>query len=322
MSLLFTKTPKELKLIIIDPKMVELSNYKELPHLFCPVITDMKKVPLVLEWLTNAMDERYDLFSRVGVRKIDGYNQLGRERILEKLSESGEEPPDVPDYLPYIVIVIDELADMMMVAGKAVEATVTRIAQKSRAVGIHLVLATQRPSVDVITGLIKSNMPARLAFKVASKVDSRTILDMNGAEKLLGRGDMLFTYPGIFDPLRAQCTFVFDKEIKDVINHCRKYAEPSYNTDLVSLRVEDDGEHISDDLYNEAIRIVLSTQRGSVSLLQRRFQIGYTRAARLVDQMAKDGIVGDYKGSQAREVLMKLEDWEKRRQEADVQINS
>jgi len=311
LSMLMKRTPDELKLLLIDPKMVELSAFKDIPHLISPVVTDMKRAPLILQWLVRTMDERYELLLRVGVKKISSYNQLTTDKIKERLSEEGEEPVDVPAKLPYIVVVIDELADLMMAASDDVEKAITRLAQKSRAVGIHLILATQRPSVDVITGLIKSNMPARIAFKVASKVDSRTILDRNGAERLLGKGDMLFLPPSSTDLIRAQCTFVSDKEIHNIVDFLRNQGAPVYDTELLELESKRDFENLEDDeLFEDAARVILETQRGSVSLIQRRLNIGYSRAARLIEMMAKVGIVGAYKNSKAREVIMNLADWE------------
>ena len=311
LSMLMKRTADEMKLLLIDPKMVELSAFKDIPHLISPVVTDMKRAPLILQWLVRTMDERYELFLRVGVKKISSYNQLTTDKIKERLSEEGEDPVDVPSKLPYIVVVIDELADLMMAASDDVEKAITRLAQKSRAVGIHLILATQRPSVDVITGLIKSNMPARIAFKVASKVDSRTILDRNGAERLLGKGDMLILPPSSTDLIRAQCTFVSDKEIHNVVDFLKKQGAPVYDTELLELESKRDFENLDDDeLFEDAARVILETQRGSVSLIQRRLNIGYSRAARLIEMMAKVGIVGAYKNSKAREVIMNLADWE------------
>jgi S-DNA-T family DNA segregation ATPase FtsK/SpoIIIE len=311
LSFLMKRTPDELKLLLIDPKMVELSVFKDIPHLISPVVTDMKRAPVILQWLVRTMDERYELLLRVGVKKISSYNQLTEKKIRERLSEDGEEPVNVPLKLPYIVVLIDELADMMMASSDDVEKAITRISQKSRAVGIHLVLATQRPSVDVITGLIKSNMPARIAFKVASKVDSRTILDRNGAERLLGKGDMLLLPPSSVDLIRAQCTFISDKEIRNIVDFLKEQRTPVYDTELLELESKHDFETLDeDDLFEDAARIILETQRGSVSLIQRRLNIGYTRAARLIEMMAKVGIVGAYKNSKAREVVMTLQDWE------------
>jgi S-DNA-T family DNA segregation ATPase FtsK/SpoIIIE len=319
LSLLMTKTPEQMKLLLIDPKMVELSAFKDIPHLISPVVTDMRRAPLVLKWLCRTMDERYELFLRTGVKKIESYNQLSEEKIREKLSEDGEAPVDVPIRLPYIVVFIDELADLMMAASDDVETAITRISQKSRAVGIHLVMATQRPSVDVITGLIKSNMPARIAFKVASKIDSRTILDRNGAEKLLGQGDMLMLQPSSSDLIRTQGTFVSEKESREVMNFLKKQREPVFDDELLELENNDAMQEIeADPLFEEAAKIVLETQRGSVSLIQRRLAIGYTRAARLVDMMARVGIVGAYKNSKAREVVMTFDEWAQKRSDRGV----
>jgi len=314
LSLLMTRTPDELKLLMIDPKMVELSAFKDIPHLISPVVTDMRRAPLVLKWLTRTMDERYELFLKVGVKKIDSYNQLSEEKIKEKLSEDGELPVEVPTRLPYIVVMIDEFADLMMAASDEIEAAITRISQKSRAVGIHLVMATQRPSVDVITGLIKSNMPARIAFKVASKIDSRTILDRNGAEKLLGHGDMLILQPSSSDLIRAQGTWVNDKETHEVVTYLKSQGEPIFDDELLSIENKEAFEEIEqDELFEEAAKTVLETQRGSVSLIQRKLGIGYSRAARLIEMMARVGIVGEYKNSKAREVVMTLAEWENKR---------
>ncbi len=312
LSILLFQRPEELKLILIDPKMVEFSAFKDIPHLIAPVVTDMKKAAAILEWAVNKMDERYTLLARAGVRDITGYNKLSDSEKERKLNPEGDASlDDVPFLLPSIVIVLDELADLMMVSSKEVEASIIRLSQKSRAVGIHLVVATQRPSVDVITGLIKSNLPSRISFHVFSKVDSRTILDQNGAEKLLGKGDMLFLPPGTSKLARVQGTYISDNEINRVVDYLKQIAAPEFSPELKvwqgSLKGNDAAK---DELYEEAVRIVLETQRGSVSLLQRRLEIGYSRAARLIDLMAEDGIVGEYKGSQAREVFVELEVWE------------
>lgn len=311
LSVLMTRKPTEVKMVLIDPKMVELTAYRDIPHLASPVVTDMKKAVNVLAWAVQEMDGRYDLLSRAGVRHIEGYNRLSSRDLKERLA--ADDPQAVyPERLPYMVIILDELADLMMVSANEIEASIIRLAQKSRAVGIHLILATQRPSVDVITGLIKSNLPARIAFQVASKVDSRTILDRNGADKLLGSGDMLFLAPGALKMTRGQGTYLSDEEIRRVVDHVKGQGKPEYEQDLVRIQEVDSsalGE--KDELYEEAVRIILESQRGSVSLIQRHFGIGYTRAARLIDMMAKEGLVGQYKGSQAREVMMTLEDWER-----------
>jgi len=314
LSILMTRTPEQVNFLLVDPKMVELSVFRGIPHLIAPVVTDMKRAATILEWACEKMDERYALLSCTGVRNIKRYNSLSREEVIQRLSDRGEEDVEDLEYpLPYLILIVDELADMMMISAKEVENSVTRLAQKSRAVGIHLVLATQRPSVDVITGLIKSNMTCRTSFQVASKVDSRTILDQNGAEKLLGCGDMLFMAPGTAKLLRAQGTFVSDEEVKSITQHLKDVQEPSYSQELIKY----DGPTAAkseeqDPLFEQAVRIILESQRGSVSLLQRRLEIGYSRASRLVEMMAQGGLLGTYKGSQARKVLMSLEEWEER----------
>jgi S-DNA-T family DNA segregation ATPase FtsK/SpoIIIE len=317
-SIIATRSPADVQMILLDPKMVELAPYEELPHLLCPVVTDMKKAPGILEWACRKMDERYEILSRAGVRDINGYNALGQKEVVRRLLGPEEEPgDDFPFHMPYLVIVIDELADLMLIAAKEVESSIIRLAQKSRAVGIHLLVATQRPSVDVVTGLIKANLPARISFRVSSKVDSRTILDQNGAEKLLGQGDMLFLMPGTANISRAQGSLLTDDEIKRTVGFLKEGGQsPNFDPDLdlsAPKAAVDPSER--DDLYEHAVRIVLETRRGSVSLLQRHLQIGYTRAARLVDMMAEAGLVGAYKGSQAREVLMELDEWEEMRGE-------
>ena len=316
LSILMTRTPEEVKMLMIDPKMVELSPYKRVPHLMHPVITDMKKAEAVLAWAVDKMEERYDILARCGVRHLDSYNELGREQILKRmgLDADGEEASQIPDRMPYIVIIADEMADMMMTSGKDVEGHIIRLAQKSRAVGIHLVLATQKPTVDVITGLIKSNLPARISFQVASRVDSRVVLDEMGAERLLGNGDMLYLVPGTSKITRAQGTFVSDDEVNTIIDFFSDY-EPEYSKELAQLGSKVAGKsgieaiRARDEMYEQAIDVVVNEGRGSVSLLQRCLGIGYGRAARLVDYMAEDGIVGDYNGSQAREVLYTPEQW-------------
>ena len=312
-SILMSQTPEDVRLVLIDPKMVELSAFEEIPHLLSPVVTDMKKAPGVLEWAVKKMDERYDILATVGVRHIKQFNELGEKKIEKRLAFRGAFEDNFPHHLPYIVVIVDEYADLMMVASKDIEKSITRLAQKSRAVGIHVVLATQRPSVDVITGLIKSNMTTRIAFMVTSKVDSRTILDRNGADLLVGEGDMLYLPPSKSDLIRCQGTYVSDDEIHKIVNFIRAQDNPDYEADLEAFDdLDSDAEDFAqrDALYEQAVRIVLQDQRGSVSLLQRKLEIGYTRAARLVDFMAKDGIVGGYKGSKAREVIMTLEEWE------------
>ena len=314
-SMLMTRRPDEVRMLMIDPKMVELSPYKTLPHLMHPVVTDMKKAEAILGWAVEKMEERYALLARAGVRHMSVYNQLGEEELRDRLQpETDEEWESIPKHLPYIVIIADEMADLMMTAPKEVETHIIRLAQKSRAVGIHLVLATQKPTVDVITGLIKSNLPARIAFQVASRTDSRVVLDEMGADKLLGNGDMLFLYPGTSTMMRGQGTYVSDEEINAIVD-CIGTDSPQFVHELVELKVEQpEGESTGglpnrDELYASAVDVVVREGRGSVSLLQRALGIGYGRAARLVDYMAEDGIVGAYNGSQAREVTLTPEQW-------------
>ena len=317
-SILMCCRPDEVRMLMIDPKMVELSGYGKLPHLMHPVIVDMKKAEAILAWAVEKMEERYSLLAKAGVRHINSFNALGRDEILRRLEvEEGHDPKDVPDKLPFIVIVADEMADLMMTAGKEVETHIIRIAQKSRAVGIHLILATQKPTVDVITGLIKSNLPARLSFQVASKTDSRVVLDENGADKLLGNGDMLFLWPGTSTLIRGQGTYLSDDEIDAVCAQC-SLGKQNFVGELMNLKVdeEDGGEGTSmeqikkrDELYDSAIEVVIREGRGSCSLLQRCLGIGYGRAAKLIDFMAEDGIVGTYNGSKAREVIMTMAQW-------------
>ncbi|MCA9064996.1 MAG: DNA translocase FtsK 4TM domain-containing protein [Planctomycetaceae bacterium] len=320
LSLLMTRTPDEVRMLMIDPKMVELSPYKRIPHLMHPVITDMKKAEAVLAWAVDKMEERYDLLARVGVRHLESFNKLGKAKVMERLGLSplDLEAENVPDHMPYIVIIADEMADLMMTSGKEVEASIIRLAQKSRAVGIHLVLATQKPTVDVITGLIKSNLPARVSFQVASRMDSRVVLDEGGAERLLGSGDMLYLAPGTSSLTRAQGTYVSDEEITAVIDFFSDM-DPEYSQELARLTTANSnaggsggetGPRHHDDLYDDAVEVVIREGRGSVSLLQRALGIGYGRAARMIDYMAEDGIVGDYNGAQAREVLYTQEQWD------------
>jgi len=315
-SMLMTRSPNDVRMLLIDPKMVELSCYKSLPHLMHPVVTDMRKAEAILAWAVEKMEERYALLARAGVRHISVYNQLGDEELMERMRpENDEERAAIPRHLPYIVIVADEMADLMMTAAKEVEQHIIRLAQKSRAVGIHLVLATQKPTVDVITGLIKSNLPARIAFQVSSRTDSRVVLDEMGADKLLGNGDMLFLLPGTSTLLRGQGTYLSDDEINRVLD-CVGTNQPQFVSELVQLKPAASGDGNSgdkfknrDELYEQAVDIVIREGRGSVSLLQRALGIGYGRAARLIDYMAEDGIVGQYNGSQAREVVITLEQW-------------
>jgi S-DNA-T family DNA segregation ATPase FtsK/SpoIIIE len=321
---MYKQRPDMVKLVLFDPKVVEMAMYKDIPHLMCPVINDAAKATSVLEWACEKMDERYEFLAEAGVRNIKGYNSLTQEELIERFQPSTpEEEAKIPKKLPYVVIIIDELADLMMTSGKEVEASIVRIAQKARAVGIHLILATQRPSANVVTGLIKSNMPTRIAFRVQSKMDSRIVLDQNGADLLLGHGDMLFLPPGASKPTRSQGTFIDDKEVRDSVKLVKGMAEAQYEPELVQIKaaVGADGEMEKDELFDDAVRVVLETKRGSVSLLQRRLTIGYSRASRLIEQMAQAGLVGDYKGSQAREATITLEEWEamKAAQSADAE---
>ena len=311
MSVLFTRSPDQVKLILIDPKMVELSLYENIPHLMCPVVRDMNRAAQILEWACTKMDERYEMLSEVGARNIFSYNKLPEEEKRAKLNIP-EDDETFEAKMPFIVIVVDELADLMMVSAKEVEGYITRLAQKSRAVGIHIILATQRPSTNVITGLIKANMPTRISFQVASKVDARVVLDQNGAEKLLGFGDMLYLPPRSSSLARGQGAFVADEEIKATVDAIR-VEKPLYSRELMqkNKRAEVDPREV-DDLYEEAALFVCESQRGSASLLQRKFAIGYTRASRLIDLMANDGILGEYRNAQAREVLVTLDEYKER----------
>lgn len=321
-SLLMTKKPDEVKLILVDPKMVEMSQFKEVPHLMSPIITDMNRAEQILDWAVTKMDERYELLAEARVRNVAAYNKLGEEEIYRRFQPTTEqEKAQIPKVMPYIVIMIDELADLMMTAAKEVEHHLARLAQKSRAVGIHIVVATQRPEAKVVTGLIKSNMPCRVAFRVASRMDSRIVLDQNGAEVLMGQGDMLFLPPGSHKLIRAQGTLLEDDELHRIISHLTQQAKPEFHPQLMRIKakgVTSDGPR--DPLFDDAVRIVLESQRGSVSLLQRRLAIGYSRASRLIDEMAEAGVVGDFKGSQAREVVMTLEEWETLRSQVDREI--
>jgi DNA segregation ATPase FtsK/SpoIIIE, S-DNA-T family len=336
MSFLYTKKPNELKLVLVDPKMVEMSQFKDIPHLMCPVVTEMAKAAAILEWATQKMDERYELLAEAGCRDISAYNELTWEELRERFNpQTPEEEAKIPRKLPYMVFIIDELADLMM-TNKEVELAIIRIAQKARAVGIHLILATQRPQANVVTGLIKSNMPCRISFKVASGMDSRIVLDQKGGELLLGQGDMLYLSPRTSKLTRAQGTLVDDHEIRKVVRFMRDVASPSFERQLMAIRSgadPDDGELQSennnsaslaaarkDPDFLKAVEIVIESRRGSVSLLQRRLAIGYTKASRFIDLMGIAGILGPHKGQGIeREVLVTLEEWEamKRQMEAD-----
>ncbi|MEM7310162.1 MAG: DNA translocase FtsK 4TM domain-containing protein [Planctomycetota bacterium] len=313
-SLLLTRSPHDVQMILVDPKMVELQMFSKVPHLMLPVVTDMRQATNVLLWACEKMEGRYDLFKNAGVRNIAGYNKLSEDQLKERMGEEFHEER-TPRHVPYIVIVIDEMADLMMTSKKEAELAITRLAQKSRAVGIHVIVATQRPSTDVITGVLKGNLPTRIAFQVASKIDSRVILDAMGAEKLLGQGDMLYTPPQSSQLKRVQGALVEDHEIQGVVDFVCQESAPNFSQELVqsasgsATKGQPSGAD-QDELWDEAVRVILKSKRGSASLLQRALGIGYTRASRLIDLMTAEGIVGEHKGSKAREVLMSLEDWE------------
>ena len=317
LSLLYKATPEEVRLIMIDPKMLELSVYEGIPHLLAPVVTDMKLASNALTWCVAGMDKRYRLMSALGVRNLAGFNQKIRDGEMrgKKVSNPFSLTPDAPEplsTLPLIVVIIDELADLMMVTGKKIEELIARLAQKARAAGIHLILATQRPSVDVITGLIKANIPTRVAFQVSSKIDSRTILDQMGAEALLGHGDMLFLPPGSGYPQRVHGAFVSDAEVHRVVEYLKQFGEPEYEEAILAgVPVEgasadllgDSQDVEADPLYDEAVAFVVRTRRASISSVQRQFRVGYNRAARLVEQMEAAGIVSSVATNGSREVL-------------------
>lgn len=323
MSLVYKSTPDQVRIIMVDPKMLELSMYEGIPHLLAPVVTDMKEAANALRWCIFEMERRYRLMAALGVRNIGGYNRKIEEAeskgkpILNPLAKPDEEAEPL-SHLPFIVIFVDELADMMMVVGKKVEEIITRIAQKARAAGLHLILATQRPSVDVITGLIKANIPARIAFQMSAKVDSRTVLDQMGAEQLLGQGDMLFLQPGMGIPQRIHGAFVSDEEVHRVVKALKQNGNPIYNDEVLEgdpaqsfgdstfaagISHEGDDNADQDPLYDEALRIVTETRRASISGVQRRLRVGYNRAARLIEEMERTGVVGELQSNGQREVL-------------------
>lgn len=301
-SILMRAKPHEVKMMMIDPKMVELNVYNGIPHLLAPVVTDPKKASQALKKVVNEMERRYELFSHTGTRNIEGYN----EYIKRQNANNHEKQPE----LPYIVVIVDELADLMMVASGDVEDSITRLSQMARAAGIHLIIATQRPSVDVITGVIKANIPSRIAFSVSSQTDSRTILDMGGAEKLLGKGDMLFLPVGASKPIRVQGAFLSDEEVEKVVEFVISQQKAQYQEEMIPNDPKEFSEDAIDDLYDDAVRLVVEMQSASVSMLQRRFRIGYTRAARLIDAMEERGIVGPYEGSKPRQVLVTKEQYD------------
>ncbi|HYC88315.1 MAG TPA: DNA translocase FtsK [Thermoanaerobaculia bacterium] len=315
-SLLYKALPSQLRMLMIDPKMVELKVYEDIPHLLHPIITDPKLASTALIWAVNEMENRYRTLAECGVRNIDQYNGLLKDpdayRRAKKLAPDAPTPSDEP--MQYIVIIIDEFADLMMVASKDVEDSVTRLAQKARAVGVHLIIATQRPSVDVITGVIKANLPSRISFQVASKIDSRTILDTQGAEKLLGNGDMLFLPPGTARIKRLHGAYVSEREINEIVDYVKKnQGEPKFLEEITKLADEKSGadgiEYLEDPKYDEAVRVVLTTGQASASYLQRRLKLGYSRAARLIEIMEANGVVGPSQGSKPREILIRADDY-------------
>jgi len=319
LSLLYKSEPEDVRLILVDPKMLELSIYEGIPHLLAPVVTDMKHAANALNWCVAEMEKRYKLMSALGVRNLAGYNKAVAEaaKVGSPLKNPFSITPDNPeplDKLPYIVVIIDELADLMMVVGKKIEELIARLAQKARAAGIHLILATQRPSVDVITGLIKANIPTRMAFQVSSKIDSRTILDQMGAEALLGMGDMLYLAPGTGLPIRVHGAFVADNEVHRVVEHLKALGEPDYIEGILAPSEEEGGDLLgggegggegseADPLYDQAVEIVLKTRRPSISLVQRHLRIGYNRAARLIEQMERSGLISAMGSNGNREVV-------------------
>ena len=319
LSLVYKSEPADVRLILVDPKMLELSVYEGIPHLLAPVVTDMKQAANALQWCVTEMDRRYRFMSALGVRNLAGYNAKIRDAIKAEAPIPNPfsltpESPEPLTALPYVVVIIDELADLMMVAGKKVEELIARLAQKARAAGVHLVLATQRPSVDVITGLIKANIPTRISFQVSSKVDSRTILDQMGAEALLGQGDMLYLAPGTGVPMRVHGAFVADSEVHAVVNYLKKTGQPEYIEDILhaatgeegrdGLDADADAGDEADPLYDQAVEVVLETRRPSISLVQRHLRIGYNRAARLIEQMERSGLVSPMGANGNREVIV------------------
>ncbi|WP_033543353.1 FtsK/SpoIIIE family DNA translocase [Planococcus sp. CAU13] len=300
-SIIMRAKPHEVKMMMIDPKMVELNVYNGIPHLLAPVVTDPRKAAQALKKIVSEMERRYELFSHTGTRNIEGYNEY--VRVFNE--ENEEKHPK----LPFIVVIVDELADLMMVASNEVEDAITRLAQMARAAGIHLIIATQRPSVNVITGVIKANIPSRIAFAVSSAIDSRTILDMGGAEKLLGRGDMLFLGAGQSKPVRVQGAFLSDSEVEKIVDFAIEQQKAQYQEDMIPTEVEESSmDEETDEIYDEAVQLVTEMQTASVSMLQRRFRVGYSRAARIIDQMEQRGVVGPYEGSKPRTVLVQKQE--------------
>ena len=328
-SILLNATPEEVKMIMIDPKMLELSVYDGIPHLIAPVVTNPKKAAAALQWAVTEMETRYKMMAERGVRNINGFNDLAEKlqkeyeiefkkhekankgvKPINEDNENEEEVllPEPPGKLPFVVVLIDELADLMMVASKGVEDSLTRLAQMARAAGIHLIVATQRPAVDVLTGIIKANFPTRMSYKVTSRVDSRTILDAMGADKLLGRGDMLFLPPGSSNLLRLHGVMVSDEEIERIVGFIKKQAKPIYEEDIfqaAEIEEKDEAEEEEfDDKYDEALTIVAKDRQASISYIQRRLRIGYNRAARIIETMEREGVVGPSDAGKPREVYV------------------
>ena len=311
-SILMRATPEAIRLILIDPKRGEMGQYAGVPHLLTAPVTDPKKAANALHWAVREMERRYDVLSTCGYRDVSGYNAAyDRGELAPPPTLDGDGELLAYDRLPFILVIVDELSDLMMVAARDVEESICRLAQMARAVGIHLVVATQRPSVDVITGVIKANIPARLAFAVSSLADSRVILDEGGAESLLANGDFLYRPPGSGSLVRGQGAFVSEREVREICEHLREHGKPEFLEELVQMRGPSAAQGAVDDpLYEEAVRVVLQSGRGSASLLQRALSVGYTRASRLIDIMTEQGVLGPFIGSKAREVLVTLEEWE------------
>lgn len=316
-TMLLTRTPEQVRFVMIDPKQVELQVFSDIPHLLCPVVTDMKRAPFVLEWSVRQMEDRLHLFKMAGVRNINDYNAMGAKGLQDHLGETYD-AEEYPDSIPYFVVVIDELADLMMTSKKEVETSISRIAAKARAAGIHLIVATQRPSTDVVTGLIKANLPVRMSFRVNTGIDSRVVLDEGGADGLLGNGDFLYRPPGSGTLVRGQGAFVSTKEVNGICDHLRAHGKPEFLEDLVQMKGPGagSGSDVDDPLYEDAVRVILQSGRGSASLIQRALSVGYTRASRLIDIMTEQGVLGPFVGSKAREVLLSLEDWEQQHEQA------
>ena len=325
LSILYKSTPRDVQFIMVDPKMLELTVYEDIPHLLVPVVTDPKKAAAALFWAMDEMDRRYRLMRDKGARNIDNYNrtiekETARKPVVELSdAEPGEDSteiggnlakdaPLVHERLPRIVVIIDELADLMLTVGRDIEEYITRLAQKARAAGIHLILATQRPSVDVITGLIKANFPARISFQVTSRVDSRTILDSIGAERLLGNGDLLYLPPGTARLTRVHGAFVSDQDVRKVMTFIKQQARPQYRPEVFEIKKDIEAaaaDEIDDEMYDQAVAIIAETQQASISMIQRRLRVGYNRAARMIEQMERDGVIGPADGAKPREVYAK-----------------